>query len=138
LPAGLAEGLVVEHEDREIAGALGRDGRERAETHEELAVPRDHEDAPLRPGKRQAEADHGRTSHRTPEIEIEGMVAGRGGIIARRAEAADEKRLAALRENIGHQSAPVEHGVPSLTPGRRSAWRRACAGSRAPPPAARR
>ena len=63
------------------------------------------EDAPLRPGKRRAEAGStpGRTSHRTPEIEVEGMVAGCGYCIACGADSADEKRLAALGENIGHQ-----------------------------------
>ena len=45
LIAGLAELLVVEHEDREIVGLLRRHGGERAQAHQQVGVARDHQHA---------------------------------------------------------------------------------------------
>src|SRR5262249_42250174 len=76
LHASLAEMAVVEHDDGEIAGLLGRDRQEATEPHRLLAVAGDNSDRPLRLRQGEPKADHGRAAHRAPQIEIGIVLAG--------------------------------------------------------------
>jgi len=62
----------------EIRGLLHADRRERAESHQHLAIAGDHHDAALGLREREAEADHCRLPHRPPQRKAEIGIA-RGG-----------------------------------------------------------
>ena len=111
LHAGLAVALVVDDGDGEIGRPPHRDRRERADAHQHLAVAGHHQHAALRLRQRQAEPDHRRTAHRAPEIEVERMVARRGAIVCRRAEAADDQQVAAIGEQGGNDLTAPERAV---------------------------
>src|SRR5262249_11160993 len=76
LHSGLAEMMVVDHHEGEIARLRNGDRGEAAEGHELLAVAGDDEDASSGLRLRQAEADEGGTTHGAPEIVV--GVAGLG------------------------------------------------------------
>ena len=57
---------------------------------------------------RQAEPDHCRRAHRTPEIEVPVVVADRRGIPSGRAEPGDEQQVTAIFEQGAHRGTTVE------------------------------
>ena len=96
--ARLHAGLAVEDDDGQVRRALHPYGRERAQSHQHLAISGDDEDAAVGLGDRQAEPDHCCRAHRTPEIKVPVVVADRLGIPGRRAEPGYEHKVAAIFE----------------------------------------
>src|SRR5262245_55032401 len=118
LHAGLAIDAIIENDHGEITWLLDADGCERAKPHQHLSVTRDHRHPSIRLREREPQSDHGRSPHRTPEIEIAIVVAGGSGIPGRRAKARyDQQVVAASGEQCGHRRAvPALHLVHTFRP----------------------
>ena len=111
LVAGLAELLVVEHDDGEIVGLLGRHGGERAQAHHQVGVAGDHQHAlaGLRQGEAQPHAD--RRAHGAPQRHVERPVARLGDVPVRRAEACDDQQVVVgAVEDLLHQRPALQSG----------------------------
>ncbi len=109
LHAGLAVMRIVEDDNREILRLLDADRGEAAQAHEEVAVAGDHGDAAVGPRQRKSKPDHRGAAHRAPQIEIERMVAGRCGIVSRRAKPGDDEKIATVGQKLLHEVAAVKH-----------------------------
>ena len=109
LHAGLAVVRVVEHDDGEIFRLLDADGGEAAHAHQHVAIAGQHGDAAIGLRQSEPEADHRGAAHRAPQIEVERMIAGRGDVIGRRAQPADDEQIAAVDQQLPYEVAPVEH-----------------------------
>ena len=82
-PAPLAISSNLAPRPEWIGGPHGGDRQQAADPHELLAVAGDNGDGPAWLRQRQAEADHGRTAHRAPEVEIRWVVAGVEDVVGR-------------------------------------------------------
>ena len=107
-----------------LVGLLQADGGEAAHPHQHLAVAGDDDHRQLRLRQRDAEPDHDRAAHGAPQIEIAVVIAGRGDIVGRGAEAADDDGILAVRQQAGDDGAAVEkigfaHLVKTFAPIRR-------------------
>ena len=110
LPAGLAVVAVVDAEDREIGRVDHRDGGERAEAHEQLAVAGDDEHALVRPRQRQAEPHHAGRAHGAAERIDVGAVAGhRADVAGGAAQSGDEQEILVAADQRRHRFAALEH-----------------------------
>ena len=139
LIAGLAVMAVVDAHDREVGRVHHRDGGERADVHQQLAVARDHEHAPVAARERQAEADHAGGAHGAGEDEGVVAVVGERRDVARCAgKARDDQKILVPADERRQRLAPVEHEsrrsggcqiargrVPSHVGLLKTAWRRA-------------
>jgi hypothetical protein len=126
LHAGLAVVLVVLHHDRQVRRLLDRDGRERADAHQHLAIAGQHQDAAVRLRERDAQADHGRAPHAAPQRQVQRVVLHRGDVPGRRAEARDDHHVAAIGQQRAGEFTTIELSgrcQHRLSPCRRS-WRR--------------
>src|ERR1700761_7673351 len=110
LHPGLAEMSIVENDDREISRLLGGNRHQTADAHELLTVPGDDGNRSLGLCQRNAEADHGRATHRTPQIEIARMLAGGKDIVGSRSEAGYDQQVAAIGEEGPDRFAAIERG----------------------------
>ena len=63
LSSGGVIDAVLEEEVDQVPGRRARHGGERSELHEERAVPVEHDDAPIGPRERDAQAERGRAAH---------------------------------------------------------------------------
>ncbi len=108
LHSGLAVALVIHDDDAQVPGPLHRDGRQRAQSHEHLAVAGDHQHPPRRLGQGEAEADHGRAPHSAPDVEVRLSIARRGGVPAGAAQSGYQQRVAALGEDLRHGFASIQ------------------------------
>src|SRR3984893_2855785 len=109
LHAGLAIVLIVEHDDDEIARLLDPDGGKAAQSHQGLAVARQHENPTRRLCQRKTETDHGGAAHRAPEIEVERMIATGRNVIGGRAEPGNDQQIFAVDEQLLDELTPIEH-----------------------------
>src|ERR1700730_1199809 len=109
LHAGLAIVLIVEHDDDEIARLLDPDGGKAAQSHQGLAVTRQHENPTRRLCQRKTETDHGGAAHRAPEIEVERMIATGRNVIGGRAEPGNDQQIFAVDEQLLDELTPIEH-----------------------------
>ena len=105
---------IVEHRDCQIWRALHADRRERAESHQHLAVAGHDEHATRGLGHCEAEPDHRRRTHRAPQIEITLVFAHRGGIPGRRTEAGHDQHVAPIVEQHSHRLAAIEARIVAL------------------------
>ena len=76
-------------------------------------------DAQLWAASAKPKTDHGGASHRAPEIEIQRMIARRRDIIGRRAQAADDQKIAAIAQAVTYNLAPIRAGRASHLPSSR-------------------
>src|SRR6202023_3465252 len=109
LHAGLAVMGIVEHDNRKVLGLLDADGGETAHAHQQIAIARQYGDTALGLRQRQPKPDHGGAAHRAPKVEVKRMIAGRGGVVGRGAQSADDEEIAAVDQKLPYQFAPVEH-----------------------------
>jgi len=100
--------LVIDDDDREVARLLHADGRERAETHQQLAVPRDDEHAPARLGEREAQPHHRAAAHPAPRIEGQGMVVHGSAVPRGRAQSRHDQRVAALLQYLRNDFSAIQ------------------------------
>ena len=115
LIAGLAELLVVEHDDRQILRLLRRHRGERAETHHQVGVARDHQHplVGLRQGEAQPHAD--RCAHGAPQRHVERPIARLGDVPVRRAEARDHQKIVVgAFEDLLDQRTALQSGLAHL------------------------
>jgi hypothetical protein len=108
LHSGFVEMTVVEHDDRKVRAFVRGNRQQAADAHQLLAVTCDHDDGTLRARQRDAEADHRRTSHRAPQIEIARVVAGVEHIIGRRSKTAHDQEVATVGEQGLHRLPAIE------------------------------
>ena len=92
LPPGLAEVLVVEHQDGEVARRLIGDHRKRADPHHHLAVAGEAQHAAIGLGDRDTERGREGEAHAAPGIEVLRVVAGGRAIPGRAAETRNDER----------------------------------------------
>src|SRR2546430_13242957 len=117
LHAGFAVALVVDHHQRQIRRLLHADRGERADSHQHLAIPGDHQHSSPGLSHRKPEADHRRLAHRAPEWKVERRVTGGGDIPGGRAQSRDDEELAAPGKQGFDCFAPVQdHSWKLLTP----------------------
>src|ERR1700730_1837147 len=109
LHAGLAIVLIVEHDDDEIARLFDPDGGKAAQSHQGLAITRQHENPTRRLRQRKAETDHGGAAHGTPEIEVEWMITTGRNVVGGRAEPGHDQQIFAVDEQLLDELTPIEH-----------------------------
>ena len=100
------------------------DGRKTADSHQHFAVACDHHHRQLRLRERKAQPDHDSATHGAPQIEIAVVIAGGGDVVGRGAQPADHDGIAALRQQVTNDAAPIEkicfaHLVKTFAPIRR-------------------
>ena len=108
LHPGLAEMLVVDHDDVEIARARDANGGETPEAHQLLAVAGQSENALSGLSLRQSKPDQRGAAHRAPEIKIAIVVADGMKIIGRGAETGDDQRVLAVPEKRSDSGTAIE------------------------------
>src|SRR5207247_7018109 len=89
----------------------------RADSHQHLAIPGDHQHSSPGLSQRKPEADHRRLAHRAPERKVERRVTGGGDIPGGRAQSGDHLKVASLGKQGFDYFAPMQgHSWKLLTP----------------------
>ncbi len=110
LPAGLAVVAVVDAEDGEVGGIDHRDGGERADVHQELAVARDNEHALVGTCEREAEPHHAGRAHGAAErIDVRAVAGHRADVTGGAAQSHHEQEVLVAADQGRHRLAALEH-----------------------------
>jgi hypothetical protein len=87
-----------------------RDGGERADVHQKLAVAGDNKNAPVAPRQREAKSHHAGAAHRATHGKAVGRVLRKGGDVARRAgKPGNNQKILMPANECRQRLAPVEY-----------------------------